>query len=172
VNLLPDVVFVGELFATEAKMAKIRMPVIAIFAAMSLCSGAQSAPDLEGAYRGMFVCEQVPGSVDILHVPLDVAVRGDNIQFARPLFNLQGTRVLGSELGSGTIESDGKMHLTSEWTYRGIAVSGDYSGVLTPTGGTLTGTQTWRGQGKVQGSRTCTAALVPAPKPERASSQQ
>jgi hypothetical protein len=129
-----------------------------------LCAAAAGAQNLAGAYRGMIVCEQVKGAADILHVPLDLAIRGNDVQFARPLFNLQGTRVLGSELGSGTVDADGKLHLASAWDFRGIAVKGEYSGTLTSNGGTLTGTQTWQGGDGVRGSRTCTAALVPAPK--------
>ena len=78
----------------------------------------------------MFVCEQQRGSADILHVPVDVAVRGSEVEFARPLFNLRGTRVLGSELGGGSADASGKVHLTSTWEYHGIIVHGDYSGTL------------------------------------------
>lgn len=122
----------------------------------------QPPPSLANAYRGMFVCEQQAGSADILQVPLDVAVRGSEIQFARPLFNLRGTRVLGSELGDGSVDASGKVHVTSTWDYRGITVHGDYSGTLTSTGGTFSGTQTWRGLGGEARSRTCQVALVPA----------
>jgi hypothetical protein len=126
----------------------------------------QSAKPIANAYRGMFVCERVPGAADILHVPIDVAIRGDNVQFARPLFNLQGTRVLGSELGNGSIDSTGKVHVTSTWRFRGIVVHGDYGGTLTPSGGSLSGTQTWRTSDGA-GSRTCQIALVPTPYAER-----
>ena len=33
----------------------------------------------------------------MLTAPLDMTIRGSNVQFARPLFNLTGTRVVGSE---------------------------------------------------------------------------
>jgi hypothetical protein len=122
----------------------------------------QSPPPLANAYRGMFVCEQQRGSADILHVPFDIAVRGSEVQFARPLFNLRGTRVLGSELGYGSVDSSGETHLSSTWEYRGITVHGDYSGTLTPSGGTLTGTQSWRDPAGEARSRTCQAAVVPA----------
>jgi hypothetical protein len=112
----------------------------------------------------MFVCEKLKAAADILHVPLDLTVRGDSVQFARPRFNLDGTRVIGSELAFGNIETDGKVHLTSEWYFRGVTLTGDYSGTLTPGGGTLTGKQTWRGPEGASGSRHCTAALVAAPK--------
>jgi len=138
------------------------LPVLAAMAAIGLSPIGARAQDLAGVYRGMFVCEKVPGAVDILHVPVDMKLRGDNIQFARPLFNLQGTRVLGSELGDGKIEPAGKVHLTSEWQFRGIEVHGDYSGMLTPAGGTLTGTQSWQGPDGEARSRTCQVAVVPA----------
>jgi hypothetical protein len=113
----------------------------------------------------MYVCEKLPTTRDILRAPLDLVIDGGNVQFARPLFNLDGTRVVGSELGRGTINGEGDLHLTSEWSYLGITAQGDYSGTLKSTGGTLVGTQTWSGpDGTVPISRTCTAALVPAPK--------
>jgi hypothetical protein len=149
-----------------------RIPALLVFAAVSVGPVTLSAQTLEGTYRGMFVCEQIKGAPDILHVPLDLAVRGNNVQFARPRFNLLGTRVVGSELGFGTVDADGKLHVTSEWVFRGLNLSGDYSGTLTATGGALTGTQTWRGQEGIHGSRTCVAALVPAPKAGPVTSQQ
>jgi hypothetical protein len=44
--------------------------------------------------------------------------------------------------------------------WRGSDAAVDYSGTLTPGGGTLIGTQTWHGARGLDGSRTCTAALV------------
>jgi hypothetical protein len=126
---------------------------------------------LANAYRGMFVCEQAPGAADILHVPLDIAVRGSEVQFARPLLNLRGTRVLGSELGDGSVDASGKIHMTSTWEYSGITVRGDYSGTLTPGGGTLTGAQSWHGPDGIAHSRTCQAALVPAANAQHAAAK-
>jgi hypothetical protein len=112
--------------------------ILALFAAMPFClvhdaqAQNQTQPQAEGqsqssanAYRGMFVCEKAPGSADILNVPADLAVRGDQVQFARPLFNLRGTRVLGSEMAAGSIGASGTVHLTSTWNIRGITVHGD-----------------------------------------------
>jgi hypothetical protein len=56
------------------------------------------------------------------------------------------------------------VHLTSQWSYLGNTADAQYSGTLTPTGGTLAGTQTWSEPGGNPIKRTCTAALVPAPK--------
>ena len=101
------------------------------------------AQSLDGAYRGTLVCEKVKGLPGILRVPLDMSVHAGNVQFARPTFNLKGTRVTGSELGSGTVETDGKLHLASAWVFGNIGFEGDYAGTLTGSGGTLSGKQSW-----------------------------
>jgi hypothetical protein len=116
----------------------------------------------------MFVCEKAPLAADILRVPLDFTVKNGNVQFARPLFSLNGQRVLGSELGSGTVDQDGKIHVVSSYSLRGVTYQGDYSGMLTASAGTLIGTQSWVVPNGGSGSRTCVAAVVPAPRVRRA----
>jgi hypothetical protein len=172
----------------RVRFSKVRRVLAVIaFAAIPIAAGAahaqnesapgktenqtQSPPSLANAYRGMFVCEQAPGAADILHVPLDVAVRGSGVQFARPLFNLRGTQVLGSELGDGAVDANGKVHVTSTWEHSGITVHGDYSGTLTSSGGTLTGTQSWHGPDGEARSRTCQAALVRAANVQQAAAK-
>jgi hypothetical protein len=138
---------------------------LAALAAGLLASMHAEAQTPEIRFRGTYVCGRLPTTHDILVTPFDLIVRGRTVQFARPLFNPDGTRVVGSELGAGMIDADGALHLKSEWSYRGNIAQADYSGALTPEGGTLIGTQVWSGQdGAAPISRTCTAALVPAPR--------
>jgi hypothetical protein len=87
-------------------------------------------------------------------------VRNGNVEVARPLLNGNGTRVIGNEMASGTIDGDGKVHLTSAWYNSGIVFRAEYRGTLTPGGGTLIGTQNWHSPRGLNGSRTCTAAFV------------
>jgi hypothetical protein len=129
------------------------------------------AHSLANAYRGAFVCEKAPGAADILHVPVDLAVRGDEVQFARPLFDLRRTRVVGNELGAGSVDAGGNVHLSSTWEFGGIVVRSDYSGTLGANGGTLTGTQSWRGAEGSTRSRTCQIALVRAANAKPAAKQ-
>lgn len=139
--------------------------VLAALAAGPLVSAHAVAQALDGQFRGSYVCEKLPTTRNMLRVPIDLVVHGNSVQFARPLFTLNGARVRGSELAAGTIDGNGKLHLKSGWTYLGNTAEGDYSGTLTPAGGTLTGTQTWRGPGGGDAvSRACTVALVPAPR--------
>ena len=122
----------------------------------------QQSPPLAHAYRGAFVCEKLPASADILHVPADLVIRGDQVQFGRPMLNPRGTRVVGSELGFGSIDARGAVRIASNWSFNGIGVRGAYEGTLTPGGGTLAGTQTWQRRDGPPRSRTCQIALVPA----------
>jgi hypothetical protein len=55
----------------------------------------------------------MPYAAGPLRAPLDINVSGNTKRFARPVFNLDGSRVMGSEIGGGTIESDGKLHRVS-----------------------------------------------------------
>lgn len=138
--------------------------ILALIALLAPSLVPASAQALEGKFRGQYVCEKLPTTRGILRVPIDLAIDSNNkVQFARPLFNLDGTRVVGSEIAAGTIDGDGRVHLTSQWSYLGNTADADYGGTLMQTGGTLTGTQTWRGPGANPVRRTCTAALVPAP---------
>ncbi|MFZ0651799.1 MAG: hypothetical protein WAZ97_13105 [Pseudolabrys sp.] len=130
------------------------------------------AQSFDGAFRGMLVCEKMPAAADMLTVPLDMTIRDNNVQFARPLFNLTGTRVVGSELGSGTIDAQGKLHLTSNWHRFGVTFESDYSGALTKIGGTFSGTQSWRDEKNNSGKRNCTAAFLLAPQVQQTGPQQ
>lgn len=143
----------------------------AIIVAAAMSGGSVKAQSLDGPYRGMYVCEKMKISSDILRAPIDLVVNGTSVRFGRPLFNWNGTRVTGTEMATGTVDG-GKMHITSEWFVRGFAFQGAYDGTLTSSGGTLTGTQSWHGPDGESGSRTCTAAIVAAPRPQRPVAQQ
>jgi hypothetical protein len=132
----------------------------------------QSSQSLDGPYRGTYVCEKMKMSPDILRAPIDLVVTGTGVRFGRPLFNWNGSRVVGTEMASGTIDGDGKLHLTSEWFVRGFTAQGSYDGTLTASGGTLTGTQSWHGPDGGSGSRACTAAFVAAPRAQQPVAQQ
>jgi hypothetical protein len=119
------------------------------------------ADPIMGPFRGSLVCAQLKGTNNILRAPLDVLVRKSDVIFARPVFNASGSLTTGSELGSGTIDADGKMHLTSTWEFGGYGFTGDYSGVVTAAGGTLTGKQLWHGTNGMVDTRACMAAIVP-----------
>ena len=141
-----------------------------------VASGAASAQQqsIEGAYRGSIVCEHLAGTTGILRAPLDIIVSGTTVVAARPIFNRNGTLVVGSEIASGAVNSDGTLHLTSSWVAAGARFNGTYNGTLNATGGTIAGTEAWTispGNGGNL-SRTCYGAYVRGPTPAGQSGEQ
>jgi hypothetical protein len=118
-----------------------------------------AADGLDGAYRGMIVCEKLNTTEFMLRAPFDIIITGKNAVAARPIFNLKGTLVVGSEIATGTVADDGTIKLSSNWKAGGSSYQGSYSGVLTEKSGTLTGAQAWTMPEGNQ-TRSCTAALV------------
>ena len=131
---------------------------LAIVALVS-ASGLAAADPLDGAYRGMIVCEKLQTSQYMLRAPFDIVISGKTAIAARPIFNLKGTLVVGSEIATGRVGDDGTIKLSSNWKAGGSSYQGSYGGVLTGKGGTLTGTQAWT-MPEGQQTRTCTAAVV------------
>ena len=107
----------------------------------------------------MIVCEKLNTTQFMLRAPFDVIITGKNAVAARPIFNLKGTLVVGSEIATGTVADDGTIKLSSNWKAGGWSYQGNYTGVLTEKSGTLTGAQAWTMPEGNQ-SRSCTAALV------------
>jgi len=131
---------------------------LAIVALVS-ASGLAAADPLDGAYRGMIVCEKLQTSQFMLRAPFDIMISGKTAIAARPIFNLKGTLVVGSEIATGTVGDDGTIKLSSNWKAGGSSYQGSYGGVLTGKGGSLTGMQAWT-MPEGQQTRTCTAAVV------------
>src|SRR5215470_18844771 len=119
------------------------------------------AQSLEGNYQGTLVCGQMPYAPGPLRAPLDINISGTSAKFARPIFTLDGNRVIGSEVGGGTLDGEGKVHLVSSWVAGNAMAQAAYDGTLTVKGGTLTGTQSWVLGGEPH-TRQCFAAVVKA----------
>jgi hypothetical protein len=120
---------------------------------------AVTPPSLDGHYQGMLVCERFPAAPGILRAPLDIIVSGTDVRFARPTFTLDGSRVTGSEMASGTLAADGKVVFASKGENVNASYQASYSGTLSLSGGTLTGTQTFSTPAGNR-TRTCHAAFV------------
>jgi hypothetical protein len=129
---------------------------IVIFVPMSHPAAADG---FDGTYRGTLVCDKLNITQFMLRAPFDVIITGKNAVAARPVFNLKGTFVVGSEIATGTVADDGTIKLSANWRAGGSSYQSSYSGVLTEKSGTLTGTQAWT-MPEGQQTRNCTAALV------------
>ena len=145
-------------------------PVVGLLLAIAApVAGLAQQQSSDGAYRGTLVCEHLSGTQGILRAPLDIIVVGGAMVAARPIFNRDGSRVVGTEIATGTISTDGTLHLTSAWVAGDGGFKGNYSGMLATTGGTLTGTEAWTRSFANGGnaSRMCYGAFVKAPTPSQ-----
>lgn len=152
-------IMLAAFLAEEARMPfKFTVVGLALVSLVS-ASAIAAAESLDGAYRGMIVCEKLQTSQFMLRAPFDIIVTGKTAIAARPIFNLRGTLVVGSEIATGTVGEDGTIKLTSAWKAGGSSYQGSYGGVLSDKGGTLTGTQAWT-MPQGQQTRNCTGAVV------------
>jgi hypothetical protein len=144
----------------EARMSRTAVGVIGLtLAAFVSAPGLAAAQTFDGAYRGMIVCEKLNTSQFMLRAPFDIMITGKTAVAARPIFNRQGTFVVGNEIATGTVGDDGKIQLVSSWNGGRSSYQGNYGGTLTGKGGTLTGTQAWT-MPEGQQTRNCTAAVI------------
>ncbi|MET0668723.1 MAG: hypothetical protein ABWY66_01855 [Xanthobacteraceae bacterium] len=140
---------------------KLRTFVRSAMLALPLTAACGEVRAFEAAFRGSYVCERMASTRDILRVPLELTVHGDRAEFRRPLLDLEGNRRGRVELARGVVDQSGETHLQSQWSLLGNTAHGRYRGTITPSGGTLSGTQTWTGpRGAEPVVRRCTIALV------------
>jgi len=141
---------------SRKKFKAIGLAFVAFFSASGMAAAADT---IDGSYRGMIVCEKLQTSQFMLRAPFDIMITGKTAIAARPIFNLKGTLVVGSEIATGTVGDDGTIKLSSNWQAGGSSYQGSYGGTLSGKGGTLTGTQAWT-MPEGQQTRTCTAAVI------------
>jgi len=140
-------------------LGAVALPVFAAQATRAQDAAPAAAASLDGQYRGTLVCERVPRAPGPLRAPLDIIISGTDARFARPMFTFDGTRVTGSEMASGTIGADGKVQFASSGENLNATYQGSYSGTISATGGTLSGTQTFSTPAGKR-ARACYAAFV------------
>jgi hypothetical protein len=136
--------------------SKILLAAASIGLLSVVAASSQTAPSLNGGYKGSLVCAQMPGMVAVLSVPLDINVTDNAVTFARPILN--GNQVIGNEMAKGTV-NEGSFNLTSTGNERGTRYEGKYSGAIVADGGTFTGTQSWTA-GTVTRTRSCFGAFA------------
>jgi hypothetical protein len=143
----------------QARIAGRVLAFVLLTGATSL-SPAARADSFDGAYRGMIVCDKLKEAPDILRAPFDMMVNGTTAIFARPVFNRRGTLVVGTELGTGSIDESGAVTLKSSWSLGKAGYQGAYSGNIKGKTGTLAGTQAWKSPESGEETRNCTVAFA------------
>jgi hypothetical protein len=120
------------------------------------------------AYKGSMECDQIPTSAGILRTTLTMTVRNGRVIASAPVFDIDGLHLITSAVAAGTLDAGGVFHLGYTISTRDAEFHGNYSGTLTATGGTLTGTQVWtQATGGESVTRTCTGIVFEVEPPKR-----
>lgn len=88
-------------------------------------------------------CDKLPWTVGPLHQLASVRVQGGQVEFTRIIRDPKGSgQVIGTEIGKGTYDRNGRMVIDSTWGGRNNYTV-RYEGTVTAKGGTMRGDQKW-----------------------------
>jgi len=93
-------------------------------------------------------------------IPFEVTVSGALVTYSRQVSSSDGSEFIGIEEGTGIVSPDGKitMKAVGKSAGRKLNYTATYSGNLTDTSGSLTGTQAWTSEHGTE-DRACTITL-------------
>jgi hypothetical protein len=136
--------------------------VASIAACCLLQTPAAVAEDLDGKWTGIINCAKLSFTKGPFKVPMDMTVEKGAATYVRDVYNKDGTQVVGTEEGTGTIDG-GKLTLTGTWKSTierpRYSYTASYSGTVSAKSANLKGTQVWKSvDGKTE-NRACTIAL-------------
>jgi hypothetical protein len=96
---------------------------------------------IEGVFKGTMHCEKLPWTAAPLEASISLSLKGGKASFLRDVYARDGKRKAGIEAGTGTLDADGLLQLTTSWVGQTNRFDGAYAGRLSATGGSLAGKQ-------------------------------
>ncbi len=137
--------------------------VIVCSVLMGLVMPARAAP-LDGKWKGEITCAKLSFTKGTLKVPMEMTVADGKATYSREVTNADGSRIVGTEEGAGTVAADGTISLAATWKSATEGArynyTASYAGKLSSGQGKLSGTQVWTFDGKTE-NRSCAIALKP-----------
>src|ERR1700746_1823525 len=125
---------------------RIRFLFAAIIAASCwTLPAATAAEGFDGKWTGTISCAKLSFTKGPFKVPMDMTVEKGAVTYVRDVYNADGSRVVGTEEGTGKSGDGGKLTLTATWkspqerpryTY-----TASYSGTVAAKSANLKGTQ-------------------------------
>ena len=123
---------------------------------------AMAADDFDGKWTGTINCAKLSFTKGPFKVPMEMKVDKGAATYVRDVYNKDGTQVVGTEEGSGTING-GKLTLTATWKSAQerprYSYTASYSGTISAKAANLKGTQVWKSVDEKTENRACTIAL-------------
>lgn len=121
---------------------------------------AAETPD--GTWRGEMNCAKLSFTKGSQKVPVEVVVSGRSVTLARKVWNQDNSSVVGTEEGSGEVDANGEIKISSVWKSTGatprFAFTASYLGRLQIDVGSHSGTQVWTFDGRTE-NRVCSVSL-------------
>jgi hypothetical protein len=81
----------------------------------TLAGPAAAAEGFDGKWKGTISCAKLSFTKGPFKVPIDMTVDKGAASYVRDVYNRDGSRILGTEEGTGTIGDGGKLTLTGTW---------------------------------------------------------
>ncbi len=136
--------------------------VTSAFGCLALHAPAGAADDFDGKWTGTINCAKLSFTKGPFKVPMEMTVDKGAASYIRDVYNKDGTQVVGTEEGKGTIDG-GKLTLTGTWKSTlerpRYSYTASYEGNVAGKAANLKGTQVWKSvDGKTE-NRACTIAL-------------
>lgn len=139
----------------------LRLVIAAVTGAL-LPSPHAHAQAFDGKWTGTINCAKLSFTKGALKVPMDMTVSGADATYMRDVLNADGSRIVGTEEGTGTVAADGKISLAATWKSADerprYTYTASYAGVLSGKSATIKGAQVWSFDRKTE-NRNCTIAL-------------
>ena len=121
-----------------------------------------AADDFDGKWAGTINCAKLSFTKGPFKVPMEMKVEKGAATYIRDVYNKDGTQVVGTEEGTGTIDG-GKLTLTATWKSTQerprYSYTASYSGTISAKSANLKGTQGWKSVDEKTENRACTIAL-------------
>jgi hypothetical protein len=123
---------------------------------------AATAEGFDGKWTGTIRCAKLSFTKGPLKVPMDMTVEKGAATYSRDVLNADGSRIVGTEEGTGTIGADGKLTLKATWKSADekprYTYTASYEGSFKGNAANLKGTQVWSFDRKTE-NRACTITL-------------
>ena len=121
-----------------------------------------SAANFSGKWTGTFSCAKLSFTKGPLKVPMEMMVEKDAATYNRDVLSADGSRIISTVKGTGTIGADGKITLNETWKSAGerprYTFTASYAGTVAGNTANIRGMQVWSFDGKTE-NRACTIAL-------------
>jgi hypothetical protein len=120
------------------------------------------AEGFDGKWSGTISCAKLSFTKGPVKTAMEMTVDKGAATYSRQVYNADGSRIVGTEEGTGTIGDGGKLTLAATWKSAAekprYTYTASYAGTISGKSANLKGTQVWSFDGKTE-NRACTITL-------------